>query len=243
MHLLFDSVVVSGVTTLVALTTALFAAYNFTYLRPKGRGVLILVVPATRMVLFEAILVPEFVIMRDLNVVNTYQAQVLPFAASRFAIFLLVQFMRAVPKELWEAARDDGAKGRQGEWHVLVPILRPALDTVGIYLFLMSWNAFLWPQVVTTGPRFSPSGAASRNFWRRPTARLAGADSRSGLCGSAHAVRFGRVLQLSWLGTARCTQPRPPRSQSCHRHIRKGWNPGGVSSRTTTLSTRSRRRC
>jgi multiple sugar transport system permease protein len=163
-HLLFNSLVVSAATTAIALATALLAAYAFTFLRLPGGGAMLLVVLSTMMVPFEAILVPEFVIIRDLHLVNSYGAQILPFAASGFAIFLLVQFMRAVPRELWEAARIDGARDVQVLWHVLTPMLRPALATVGIYLFLLSWNAFLWPVIVTTGPSVQPLQVGLANF-------------------------------------------------------------------------------
>jgi multiple sugar transport system permease protein len=163
-HLFMNSLVVSTVTTALALSTALLAAYALTFMELPGSGAILIAILATMMVPFEAILVPEFVIVRDLGLVNTYGAQILPFAASGFAIFLLVQFMRQVPKELREAARIDGARDFQVLWHVMIPVLKPALATVGIYLFLLSWNAFLWPVVVTNGPQVEPLQVGLANF-------------------------------------------------------------------------------
>lgn len=151
-----NSLLISCVTVLLALFTSLLAAFSFAYLNWRGRGWVFAAVLGTMMVPFEAILVPDYLIVRDFNWLNSYTAQIVPFAASGFAIFFLRQFMLSFPKELRDAATIDGASDWMYLWRVLVPNLRAALSTIGIYLFLLSWNAFLWPLVVTSGPSHQP---------------------------------------------------------------------------------------
>lgn len=116
------------------------------------------------MVPFYAILVPDYLIVRDLGWLNTYISQVVPFAASGFGILLLVQFMRGFPRALRDAARMDGAGELRFLWSVVVPNLVPALVTVGVYTFLQSWNAFLWPLIVTTSSGVQPIQVGLANF-------------------------------------------------------------------------------
>ncbi len=156
LHFFSNSLLISSATVILAVFTSLLAAFAFAFLKWRGRGWLFAAVLGTMMVPFEAILVPDYLIIRDFNWLNSYTAQIVPFAASGFAIFFLRQFMLSLPKELRDAATIDGASDWSYLWRIVVPNVRAALATVGIYLFLLSWNAFLWPLVVTTSPVHQP---------------------------------------------------------------------------------------
>jgi multiple sugar transport system permease protein len=94
--------------------------------------------------------VPQFVLVSNLNLVNTYAGLVLPFLAGPFGVFLMRQYLLSLPDELIEAARVDGAGEFRIFWRIVLPLSRPALATLGILTFLSSWNNFLWPLVVAT---------------------------------------------------------------------------------------------
>ena len=159
-----NSFLISSLTVLLALFTSVIAAFAFTFLTWRGREWLFGAVLGTMMVPFEAILVPDYLIIREFGWVNSYVAQIVPFAASGFAIFFLRQFMRSLPRELRDAARIDGASDWAYLWHIVIPNIKAALATVGIYLFLLSWNAFLWPLVVTSSPNRQPIQVGLANF-------------------------------------------------------------------------------
>jgi multiple sugar transport system permease protein len=95
-------------------------------------------------------LVPLFVLMSKLGLVNTYAAVILPFAAGAFGVFLMRQFMLGLPRDLLDQARIDGAGEWRIFWQIALPLSKPALAALGIFQFLASWNNFLWPLVALT---------------------------------------------------------------------------------------------
>jgi multiple sugar transport system permease protein len=97
-----------------------------------------------------ATFVPQFVLVSNLGLVNTYAGLVLPNIALAVNVFLMRQFISTIPNDLLESARVDGAGEWRIYWRIVLPLCRPALDTVGILTFLGSWNNFLWPLVVAT---------------------------------------------------------------------------------------------
>jgi multiple sugar transport system permease protein len=105
---------------------------------------------ATLMVPGSVTLVPLFVLMSKLGLVNSYAAVTVPFMAGAFGVFLMRQFMHSIPDDLIDAARIDGA----GEWtifcRIVLPLLKPALAALAVFQFLASWNNFLWPLVALT---------------------------------------------------------------------------------------------
>jgi len=146
----FNSAIVAAVVTLSNLLFCSMAGYALAKLDFFGkRGVFGLVV-ATLMVPGAVTLVPLFVLMSKLGLVNSYAAVILPYAAGAFGVFLMRQFMYGIPDELLDAARVDGAS----EWRIfrsiVMPLLKPGLAALGIFQFLATWNNFLWPLVVLT---------------------------------------------------------------------------------------------
>jgi ABC-type glycerol-3-phosphate transport system permease component len=121
---------------------------------------------ATLMIPDEVILIPNYVIVYRLGWINTYLALIVPFMAGVFGIFLLRQFFRSLPRDLFEAAMLDGASHLQTIWYVVLPLARPALLTVGLLSFLGSWNSFLWPLLMLDQPSMQtiPVALASLQF-------------------------------------------------------------------------------
>jgi len=135
-------------TAALQVTTSSLAAYVFSRMPFPGRSVVFAVYLATLMIPMQVLLVPLFVQMRDLGLVDSYLGVLLPYMASAFGVFLLRQAMDAVPRELDEAARLDGA----GHWtvysRIVMPLVGPAVATLTVFSFMNSWNAFLWPLVI-----------------------------------------------------------------------------------------------
>jgi multiple sugar transport system permease protein len=146
----FNSVLVAGISTLLQLVTSAMAAYAFARIRFRGREALFLVYLATLMVPMQVIVVPLFIEMRLLGLVNTYPALILPGIASAFGTFLLRQYMLTLPVELEEAAVIDGASRWRIFTRIVLPLSGPALATFGIFAFMASWNAFLWPLLIVS---------------------------------------------------------------------------------------------
>lgn len=148
---LVNSLLVAGISTSLQVGTSAMAAYAFARLRFRGRDALFLVYLATLMVPLQVTIVPLFIEMRFMGLVNTYPALILPAIASAFGTFLLRQAFLSLPRELDEAAFIDGASHWTVFRRIVVPLAGPALATFGIFAFMASWNSFLWPLVVTSG--------------------------------------------------------------------------------------------
>jgi len=97
-----------------------------------------------------ATLIPRFIIVRTFRWIDTYQGLIGPYIAGSASTFLLRQYFLTIPMELEEAAKIDGASVWQRYWHVILPNAVPALLTVFIFMFIFSWNLFLWPLIVTS---------------------------------------------------------------------------------------------
>jgi multiple sugar transport system permease protein len=168
---------IAGVTVVGEIVIAVLAAYAFAQMNFRGKNVLFALFLATYMMPTEATLIPNFVMMSKappgvnplfpiprLNLYDTYAAQILPFLASAFSVFLLRQQFLAIPKELHDAARIDGAGHTRFLWSIVLPISVPALVTVAILSFYASWNAFLWPFIVTSSEEIRPIQVALNAF-------------------------------------------------------------------------------
>ena len=163
-RLLLNSLGIGVATTGLTLLTSVLAAYAIVFLPARLTRIAFPLVLATLMVPFYAILIPDYLIAKNLGWLNTYVVQVVPFAASGFAVFLLVQFMRVFPHELRDSARIDGVGEVGFLWSIVLPNLVPALTTIGVYTFLQSWNAFLWPLIVTTSQNIQPVQVGLADF-------------------------------------------------------------------------------
>ena len=146
----FNSALVAVVVTAGNLLFCSLVGYALAKLRYPGKKVLFLAVLGMLMVPGMVTFVPQFVLVSNLGLANSYAGLILPFLAGPFGVFLMRQFLKSIPDELIEAARVDGAGEWRIFWRVVLPLCRPALATLGILTFLSSWNNFLWPLVVAT---------------------------------------------------------------------------------------------
>jgi multiple sugar transport system permease protein len=143
-------------TALGVLITSVLAAYAFARMEFPGRNALFVLLLATMMVPFEVTLVPNFVLMRLFHWIDHYQALIIPWTASAFSIFLLRQFFRDIPSDLYDAAVIDGASDLRFLVSIVLPLSRPALLTSALLTFLGSWNSLMWPLLVTNSPQMRP---------------------------------------------------------------------------------------
>jgi multiple sugar transport system permease protein len=145
---LFNSFVVSAIVTIVALWFHSMAGYALARLRFRGRETIFIVIFSTFLVSLPVIIVPLFVLVRSLGMLNTYAGIIVPSIFNAFGIFLLRQFYLSLPRELEEAAVIDGASYWRIYWSVILPLSRPIISALAILFFLANWNAFLWPLTV-----------------------------------------------------------------------------------------------
>lgn len=151
-------------TTLGVLFTSSLAGYAFARMRFPGRDVLFIILLSTMMVPFEVTLVPNFILMRQLHWIDSYAALIIPWTASAFSIFLLRQFFRAIPSELYDAAVLDGCIHLRFLWSIVLPLSQPALITSALFTFLGSWNSLIWPLLVTNNPVMRPLQVGITSF-------------------------------------------------------------------------------
>lgn len=147
---MFNSMVVAVITTTLQVFTSAMAAYGFTRFTFRGREALFALYLATLMVPLQVLLVPLFIEMRALGLVDTYAALILPLIAAPFGVFLLRQSFLALPREIEEAAFVDGASHWSVFLRIVLPNAKPALATFGVLAFMASWNSFLWPLVAVS---------------------------------------------------------------------------------------------
>jgi multiple sugar transport system permease protein len=163
-----NSLFITSMVVLVGLLVNSLAGYAFARLRWRGRNTLLPIVLAMMIIPFEAIAVPLFFQITLLGWRNTYLAQILPFVANAFSIYLFYTFFIGLPKELEEAARIDGASIIRTFWEIIVPISKPVFATVAILTFLTQWGSFLWPLMVTIDEQVRPLPVAISSFQTLP---------------------------------------------------------------------------
>jgi ABC-type sugar transport system, permease component len=149
-HIL-NTLLVTGIIVASSVATSVLAAYAFAQLQFPAKDVLFILVLATFMIPEELVLVPRAVMMNKnyLNWYNTIPAMVAPFLANAFGIFLIRQFFLQVPRELYDAARIDGAGHLRYLTSIMIPLAKPAIVTLALLEFIWTWNEFRWIQLVT----------------------------------------------------------------------------------------------
>jgi multiple sugar transport system permease protein len=160
----FNSSVVAVAVTLGNVLFCPMLGYALAKLKWRGKSLVMGLVLATLMVPAGITLIPNFVLMANLHLVNTYPGLILPFLVGPFGVFLTRQFMYGIPDELLEAARIDGANEWKIFWSIVLPITAPVLATLGILTFLGSWNSFLYPLVMAQEPEMYTLPVALATF-------------------------------------------------------------------------------
>ncbi|KRE63177.1 permease [Nostocoides sp. Soil756] len=149
-----NSLIVTGVTTIGTVVCSAMAGYAFGRLDFRFKEPLFIVTLAGLMVPREAMFIPLYLMFSSAGQLNTYPAMFLPRIALPLGVFIMTQFFRAVPRELEEAARIDGAGHRRIFTRIMLPLARPAIAALAIFAFVQSWNDYLWPLVVATQPDY-----------------------------------------------------------------------------------------
>jgi multiple sugar transport system permease protein len=145
---LVNSVLVTLGQLAINLPLCTLAGYGFAKFDFRFKELIFVGVLAMTLLPLQVIMIPLFLIVRDLGWINSYQGLIVPTAASAFGVFFMRQFIGGIPDDYIAAARVDGANERQVLWHVIVPQSVPALVTLGVLVTLSSWDEFLWPLIV-----------------------------------------------------------------------------------------------
>jgi multiple sugar transport system permease protein len=162
----------SGVIVVSIVVVGIFvnslAAFVLARMQFKGRNLVIMFIIAIIIIPMEAVAIPLLLMMTQFGWVDTYRAQIVPFIAHPFSIFLFYQFFATIPKDLDEAAYVAGASRLRTYWSIIMPLSLPTIATVAILQSLEYWNAYLWPLMVTRGSEVRPVSLALAQFFGTP---------------------------------------------------------------------------
>jgi len=145
-----NSLFISVAFTLITLVSASMAAFAFAKLRFRGSGIILSIYIATMMIPTQVTMIPLFVVMNRLGLIDSYASVILPSMFKPFAVFLLVQQMKTIPNDYLDAARIDGAGLFHIYFRVALPLCIPTLATLAVTTFMESWNDYLWPLLMLT---------------------------------------------------------------------------------------------
>ena len=150
---LANSALVASIAAVSSVLVSSLAGFGFAKFRFPGRDALFLAIIGILMVPFQSVVVPLYVWMNDLGLLNTYAGIVAPDLVSVFGVFLMRQAIEVIPNDYIDAARVDGGSELRIFFSVVLPSIKPAVATLLIIKFMWSWNEFFWPMVVTTSPQ------------------------------------------------------------------------------------------
>lgn len=147
-----NTLIIAGFNIAGVLLTASMAAYAFARLRFPGRDVIFIILLSTLMLPFSVLMIPRYIEFRELGWLDSWLPLIVPnwFGGSVFFIFLLRQFFRTIPRDLSDAAKLDGASEFRIFWQIVLPLSKPALAVVAVFVFLDTWNDFLAPLIYIT---------------------------------------------------------------------------------------------
>lgn len=161
---MLNSTFITGTTIILVLTTAALAGWALVALPLRMRGVVFIVLLGTMLLPEQALIIPQYVVLFHLNMLNTYQVMIVPFAANSSSIFLFRQYFATMPAEWRDAARVEGLSNLRYLWRVALPAARPVVFTVVLLTFIASWNQFQWPLIMTQNPSIAPMELALNQY-------------------------------------------------------------------------------
>ena len=147
---LLNSLLISVLATVISVSFNIMAGYAFAKLRFRGRDAIFKTLLGALVIPAQVAMLPLFLMLKPLGLINSYAGAIVPAMASVFGIFLVRQFARGIPDDLLEAARIDGAGELRIFTTIIVPVLKPIVATLAIFSFLGAWNDFMWPLIVLT---------------------------------------------------------------------------------------------
>lgn len=145
-----NSLIVATSITILNLFLNSLAGYAFAKYKFLGRDKIFTLLLATMMVPGQVTMMPVFLILKNLGLLNTFSGLIIPGASGVFGIFFMRQFMLTIPNDLIDSARIDGCSEFRIYWNIILPLCKPALATLAIFTFMGSWNEFLWPLIIMT---------------------------------------------------------------------------------------------
>jgi len=162
---LVNSGIFTGGVLIGTIVFGVLAGYALAILHWRGRGVVFALALLVQVVPFQLLMIPLYVmIARDFGLADSYGGMILPFFINSTAVIIFRQYFVQLPKELWEAARIDGAGELRVLWSVALPLVRPAVLTTIILTFIGPWNEFLWPFLITKEAALQPLAVSLANF-------------------------------------------------------------------------------
>jgi multiple sugar transport system permease protein len=161
---ILNSTLVTSVAIVSNLVLCSLAGYGFARMKFLGRNFSFIAMIATIMIPTQLLMVPLFILMTKVHVVNTLPALMLPWLASAFGVFLMRQFFLSLPRELEEAARLDGCSALGVFWRVILPLAKPALTTLAIFTLLGAWNDLIWPLIAVQNEKLYTIQIGIANF-------------------------------------------------------------------------------
>lgn len=147
-----NSIIQTGIIVLFQTLFSILAAYAFGVLEFPGRDLFFYIILGSLMVPFQLTFIPNFILVSKWGLINTYLGLTVPFLASAFGVFLLRQFFMGLPRDLYDAAKVDGATSWRYLWQVVVPLSKGSISAFVTFAFLSAWGQYLWPLVVTNEP-------------------------------------------------------------------------------------------
>jgi len=156
----FNTFLVVGLSTVNSLVVNTLAAYALARMKFHGRGIVFFVFIVTVLIPTQISVVPLFLVVRELRMVDSYWGMILPLQSSGFFIFLLRQFFLRIPQDIEDAAMLDGANRIQVLWQIILPLSRPALAVVALTNMVWHWDDYLWPLIVTQSEEIRPAAVA-----------------------------------------------------------------------------------
>lgn len=145
----FNTVFVAGVSTLGVLITSVLTAFALVKLNFKYKNIVLMAMVSLLMVPYESTIFTNFQTIARLGWMDTYKGLIIPSLASIFYIFYLRNYMKSIPISYYKAAKIDGCSDIEFIWRILIPLIKPALGTIGLLSFISGWNSFLWPLLIT----------------------------------------------------------------------------------------------
>jgi ABC-type glycerol-3-phosphate transport system permease component len=153
---LFNSVLVTVLFTSITVVLCAMAGYAFATYRFRGKNVLFALLIASMLVPVEVNIPSLYLFFSQIGWLNTYQVQILPGTASVLGMFMARQFMAGLPREIFEAARVDGAGHWRTFWQIAIPMSTPALGAIAVLTFVAKWSDYLWPRIMVNDAAFAP---------------------------------------------------------------------------------------
>ncbi len=144
-----NSLIVASITTLGQVIFAALAGYAFARLKFKFKNALFLIILITMLIPPQVNIIPLFFLMRELNMINTYSALILPGLFGGLGIFMMRQYFLGLPKDLEESAKIDGCNIFETFFKIALPLAMPTVATLALFTFVTTWNSFMWPLIVT----------------------------------------------------------------------------------------------